>query len=470
MRFGWGKLVVLLVMSVAVLQIVHMLLLSRLEVKAATSAQKRAEEGRGSENGAALQPQNSADGVLWVQDVGSSLRDLQDMVSAMQGSSVLDSSGEFKIVNFLVQAERLRLQKNGYEDVTLVTQSSSEHLPHLVTLGRYWDGPISAAIFATKDDLVDALIAIAELRRCFSTVRYNTSFHLVYPLSHQRQQDLQDLAAKTTAKWSSMAAPPGGGGAVDCDRLLAPRRTTGVEISPAEILHVPTVSVTNYDRNSTPYPNNLLRNVARRNALTEFVFVVDVDTVPNEGLHRDFMDFAESHRLFADSKKDDKTVYVVPAFEAKDDIDIPKDKAALLQLIETMRVRPFYFELCWKCQKHTDYDAWQREPITPRLNVVFEVLWKDPWEPFYITRNTSPLYDERFKQYGFNRISQVCELHIAGFKFSVLNNAFLIHLGLKTVDSFHKKKDEDQERNRLLFRQFKAELKEKYPDSSRRCY
>lgn len=65
---------------------------------------------------------------------------------------------------------------------------------------------------------------------------------------------------------------------------------------------------------------------------------------------------------------------------------------------------------------------------------------------------------------------QVCELHVAGYKFSVLNNAFLVHHGLKTATSFHETKDLDQERNRLLFRQFKTELREKYPESSRRCY
>lgn len=72
-----------------------------------------------------------------------------------------------------------------------------------------------------------------------------------------------------------------------------------------------------------------------------------------------------------------------------------------------LEVRPFYFEMCWKCQKHTDYETWQREPQAPRLAVLFEVLWRDPWEPFYISRNSVPLYDERFRQYGFNRISQV---------------------------------------------------------------
>lgn len=65
---------------------------------------------------------------------------------------------------------------------------------------------------------------------------------------------------------------------------------------------------------------------------------------------------------------------------------------------------------------------------------------------------------------------QVCELHVAGYTFSVLNNAFLIHRGFKTSDSFHEDKDKDQNNNRHLFRQFKAELKFKYIDSSRRCY
>lgn len=59
---------------------------------------------------------------------------------------------------------------------------------------------------------------------------------------------------------------------------------------------------------------------------------------------------------------------------------------------------------------------------------------------------------------------------MSGHKFSVLNNAFVIHRGMKTADAFHPEKDLEQERNRILFRQFKTELKEKYPESSRRCY
>lgn len=61
-------------------------------------------------------------------------------------------------------------------------------------------------------------------------------------------------------------------------------------------------------------------------------------------------------------------------------------------------------------------------------------------------------------------------MHIAGYKFSVLNNAFVVHKGQKSPDSFHVEKDLEQEKNRILFRQLKVELKERYPHSSRRCY
>ena len=61
-------------------------------------------------------------------------------------------------------------------------------------------------------------------------------------------------------------------------------------------------------------------------------------------------------------------------------------------------------------------------------------------------------------------------MHIAGYKFAVLNNAFLLHHGFKTSESFHRTKQLEQEHNRLLFRKFKQELKDKYPDTARRCY
>lgn len=65
---------------------------------------------------------------------------------------------------------------------------------------------------------------------------------------------------------------------------------------------------------------------------------------------------------------------------------------------------------------------------------------------------------------------QSCELHVAGYRFSVLSSAFVVHRGFKIQGEFHARKDEENKRNRVLFRSFKEGLKTKYPSSNRRCW
>ncbi len=65
---------------------------------------------------------------------------------------------------------------------------------------------------------------------------------------------------------------------------------------------------------------------------------------------------------------------------------------------------------------------------------------------------------------------QTCELHVAGYRFSVLSSAFVVHRGFKIQGEFHARKDEENKRNRVLFRSFKEGLKTKYPSSNRRCW
>jgi len=329
-------------------------------------------------------------------------------------------------------------------------------------LSHRWHGLASIAVFALSQDIPLAIEMILLLRRCYPSIRRNTSFHLVYPLVVPKPA----IGATTLSPRLSIDIISK---EENCHRMQS-------------LLNSIAVNAVNYGHSGVAYPNNLLRNVGRRNALTDYVFVVDIDLVPNDGLYEQFLDFAQQNKLFSDEHKKDKVVYVVPAYEvntlstveSNSKLEtrnqlIPKDKPDLLQMIQTMNARPFYIEMCWKCQKYTDYENWQKNS-SPKLDILFEVLWRDPWEPFYFSPNSVPLYDERFRQYGFNRISQICELHMSGYKFSVLNNAFVIHKGFKTADTFHKEKDLELERNRGLFRQFKTQLKDKYPESSRRCY
>ena len=58
------------------------------------------------------------------------------------------------------------------------------------------------------------------------------------------------------------------------------------------------------------YPHNVLRNVARSGVFTEFVFLIDIDLVPNHLLRSDFLKLANEENLW-DIEKDQR-IFVVP--------------------------------------------------------------------------------------------------------------------------------------------------------------
>ena len=116
-----------------------------------------------------------------------------------------------------------------------------------------------------------------------------------------------------------------------------------------------------------------------------------------------------------------------------------------------------------------DFAKWSKIKPGHDLDVAFTAKWDKSWEPFYIARREVPLFDERFKQYGFDRIQQICELYVAGYKFSVLDNAFLAHDGWKIPKQFYAKKESDTAQNWVLFNyHFKDEMQRKY-QTSRTC-
>ena len=274
--------------------------------------------------------------------------------------------------------------------VTMVSQCSVNHLAHLASLSERWKGPISVAVFAPDAQSVDAAIDyLLHLYQCAPSVRENVSVHLVYPLV----ETLKDLPESRPMSQQSL----------QCNNLASP---ASQKLAQSRNYAFPS---------NTKYPNNLLRNVAISNAQTEFVFVIDIDMLPSANLHRNFVDFAQRHYKTSPNRILEKdTAFVIPAFELQNGVPIPKDKKSLLQLWKQREVRPFYYEMCWRCQKPTDYDAWRNlsassttSSLASALSIGYEVEWKDPWEPFYIGTKSMPRYDERFKQYGFNRISQV---------------------------------------------------------------
>lgn len=79
-----------------------------------------------------------------------------------------------------------------------------------------------------------------------------------------------------------------------------------------------------------------------------------------------------------------------------------------------------------------------------------------------------PIYSFFIFQYGFNRISQLCDLHSQGVNFHVLKNSYVLHVGFKKPNAFHGLKDEENKHNKLIYRNFKKE-KAKAAIDGRKC-
>lgn len=166
------------------------------------------------------------------------------------------------------------------------------------------------------------------------------------------------------------------------------------------------------------YPINFMRNVALDNAQTEFVFLVDVDFIPNIGL---FEQIPDNIKLLKMSTS--RRALVVPAFQSKQkDFVFPTSKYELLLMMQNNIISIFHYENWPKGQEATNYDKWAKtsEPYT--------VEWEPSYEPFIIVRRDVPKFDRRFVGYGWDKVSHIMEMAASNYKFIVLPNHFIIHL------------------------------------------
>nr|XP_046235803.1 beta-1,4-glucuronyltransferase 1 [Scatophagus argus] len=362
---------------------------------------------------------------------------------SLSTGGIFDNSGQYRVYKNLIKSDFTTNQKPGSDRSTnvlaLATHTTINNLHHLESLLERWQNPLSVAIFAHGQDVKFATALVYALSFFCPQIQALVDFHLVC---------LSGETASFPEKDHEHFA-----GLEDCGSVFSR-------------LEAHRDKYKNYAiSGNISYPNNLLRNVARGGTDSSYILVIDIDMMPSADLHQQFLAMIVKREPASDE------VFVLPAFEIRHDRKMPATKAELVQLYQVGEVRPFYEELCPRCQAPTNYSQWVNSHVreTGTLEVAYTLTWVDPWEPFYIGPHTVPLYDENFKQYGFNRISQTCELHVAGYRFSVLSSAFVVHRGFKIQGEFHAKKDEENKRNRLLFRSFKEGLKTKYPSSTRRC-
>jgi len=292
---------------------------------------------------------------------------LDSVNDAFDTPVLTDSSGEYRIVKWPSKVARVSLG-----DTTLISQCSAAHLHQFLDLRFAWDGPMSIAVFVeSSNNLFIVVNYLLEVQLCLPHALSEVSIQLVMPLS----------------------------ASVDCCTELV--NVSCSNFVPAFDKHW--AGIRNYD-GIIDYPNNLLRNVAVNAATTDYIFVVDIDMIPSSGL------FSQFRQFIVKQPTNRNIAYVVPVFEMQLQSEIPADRGALLQMWNRGFIQPFYREVCWKCQRYTDYNMWYNLTLkhVEQIDIAYMVEWHDPWEPFYIVDVKAPKYDEKFKNYGFNRISQVC--------------------------------------------------------------
>ena len=323
----------------------------------------------------------------------------------------------------------------GSNDLTLVSQCSINNLYWVIQQTYGWSpAPLSIAIFAAGEEGYLAKEIIDRLRKCVPEVKKYVTFHLLYPTAFPPST-------------SEESVPD------DCSQLLA--------------LIEKLEKGGNYRRlDRIKYPQNSLRNLARDNVKTELFYLVDIDTLPSANFKHDFFSFMNKNPdLFLDKM----SAFVTPAFELDDNIKdhTPKSRKELLELQHDKKARQFHVETCPHCHHPANYSWWEADSNED----IFEIEYFSAFEPFYVSSTeTTPFYDERFKAYGYDRISQLCEMHVKGFTFYTFKHGFVSHFGFKTAEGMHANKNKENQQNWLNYEQiFKPMLRTKYPSSERQC-
>ena len=270
--------------------------------------------------------------------------------------------------------------------VCLGAQTSLDRLYELTELVTPWSGPISISVFVPDIELALALHYIQYLRSCYPAIQRQVSFHLAYPADHPGTQDLSFQQQVES---------------LDCQQ---PKQVLELllEQRDEEMLSW---------RTSYPYPQNLLRNLAKKGCQTNYTFISDIDMVPSPG-----MDLHLESFLLKDQKRNNCTqcAFVIPTYEISlSSSYLPQTKKELVEFSKEKVARQFHIEIWPLNQKLSNLKKWEKIPQTDELDVAYKVEnYKFSYEPIYVSRGDTPAFDERFVGFGNTRNSQVrlCEM------------------------------------------------------------
>lgn len=294
----------------------------------------------------------------------------------------LTQGGEFCVLPNAVLADD-HSKFSAQDDVTLVTQSSLHYLNSALEQSRLWEGPISFALYLPSWTVVKSVHwTLLAMRYCSSDFRRKVSIHFFYPAKdpscpvHPPPSLLLNFSDCQSSADNLL-------------RKIVPRNFNALAKTKA-------------------YPVNVARNIARRASSTLLTLVADVELMPSSDFVTMFMEFYKfRHKIRA------KEAFVVPVFELDFSRPLPRTKDELYEEARKELALPFHSKrIAYECHRIPSLGKWWHSGVAnrSRIDVFTSTFWIRPcWEPVFLSLTSeTPLYDERFRGYGKNKIQQVC--------------------------------------------------------------
>ncbi|MEW5309976.1 MAG: hypothetical protein WDW38_001814 [Sanguina aurantia] len=282
--------------------------------------------------------------------------------------------------------------------VTVVTQASLDRLPQLHAQCQSWEGPLSAVVYLgilqRATHRPNQLNPDGTLAAATQYTGSSSYFSASVPANMLSMRN-RGLLERAVAHCASLARQ-------------AEAMTQGCKL---DLLLV--YEVFSEERALMLYPFNVLRNLARMQARTPVIALLDVDMLASRTLYTWLAEPTGKNAADVITQCAAKSVFVITAFEPEPNPNITTYDMAAQADLQVGRIRGHNWTL---------YDKWRVAneiyPITPGAGY-------EPW--LMMDRFSPPWFDVRFRGYGSDKVVHINSLNASSFDFKVLPSAFIIH-------------------------------------------
>lgn len=327
------------------------------------------------------------------------------------------------------------------ELVSIATQCSVDYVHEMVYMARRWKSRISIGIFALESVKLTHHI-IWRLRDCVPEVAKLVDFHIVFV---DGPDVFSDFRAGDSVAYAKLTEGSNVFAKYTCDQII--QKGLGNEI--------PVLNMFGGNK-KPPYPLGFMRNVARLYLRTPHQISLDTDIIPSPDLAFVYERAMNTYKEKNPDVDMGTVMFVPPAFEIDKSFNIPETKQVVKQLWDRREIMMFLWHGWGPGHQPTNYEEWFQ---LQKTDDYYSVDYQFYYEPFYLSKNaTTPMYDNRFIQYGYDRMQNLRNLFEYDFRINVLRHGFVIHRGIKRSNMYHATKDEENHRNHIVYQMWEDEI------------